>query len=350
MRRRLRILLTALLLAVVVVIGDFVAWHFAVQQMRSGLANWVAARRAAGWSVSTTTPEAGGWPLAATLTLRDVALQGGAPDIPDGLAWQAERVVLRLAPLHPLVLRINAEGAQRLRVADAPDIPYTAGRLQLLVPLQADPSAQALDLHGEALRASIPVAGADDALTLDRLDVDAVVNPTAPRGQAAVSMSVKADAIGLPSRRNWPLGPRIASVVLDAALNGPLPNAVGLTACAAAWRDDGGSLEVRHVETHWGPLGLTGTATLALDPELQPMGTGTAQVTGYAKTLDALARNGLMSRSAATTAKAVLSLLASSPGDGSPSEAEVPLSLRYRTLSMSQMPLVRLKELDWPQP
>ena len=137
---------------------------------------------------------------------------------------------------------------------------------------------------------------------------------------------------------------------MDAALNGPLPDAAGLTAVATGWRDDGGSLEVRHVETHWGPLGLTATATLALDPELQPMGTGTAQVTGYAETLDALARNGLMSRSAATTAKAVLSLLADTPGDGGPSEVDVPLSLQYRTLSMRQVPLVRLPELDWPPP
>ncbi len=348
MRRRLWLLLTALLLALV--IGDGLIWHFAEQQMRTGLANWVAARRATGWSVSTTRPQAGGWPLAATLTLRDVALQGGAPDIPGGLAWRAERVVLRLALLHPLALQIEAEGAQHLRVSDAPDIPYTAGGLRLLVPLRADPSAQALDLHGETLRATVPVAGADDALTFDRLDVDAVLQPTAPQGQAAVSMSLKANGIGLPARLHWALGQRIASVVLDAALNGPLPDAIGLTACATKWRDDGGSLEVRHVQTKWGPLGLAATATLALDPELQPMGTGTAQVTGYAETLDALARNGLMSRSAATTAKAVLSLLANTPDDGSPSEVQVPLSLQYRTLSMRQVPLVRLPELDWPQP
>ena len=347
MRRRLWMLLIALLL--VAAIGDTLAWHFATQRMRAGLANWVAARRATGWSMSSATPEAGGWPLAATLILRDVALQGGAPDIPDGLAWRAEHVVLRLDLLRPLVLRIDAEGAQHLRVADAPDIPYTAARLQLLVPLPADPSAQAIDLHGEALRASIPVAGAADALTLDRLDVDAVLHPAAPQGQAAVSMSVKADGIGLPSRLNWALGPRIASIVLDAALNGPLPDATGLTAAATSWRDDGGSLAVQHIETHWGPLGLNATATLALDPELQPMGTGTARVTGYAETLDALARNGRMSRSAATTAKAVLSLLASARDDGSPSEVEVPLSLQYRTLSMRQVPLVRLPELDWPQ-
>jgi hypothetical protein len=346
MRRKRWMFLIALLLAVV--IGDGLLWHFAVQQMRDGLAGWIAAMRANGWSVSATTPEAGGWPLEATLTVGDVALQGGASDIPGGLTWRAERVVLRLGLLHPLVLRIDAEGAQRLRVANAPDIPYTAAQLHLLVPLQADPSGQAVNLRGEALRASIPVAGADDKLTLDRLDVDAVLHPAAPQGQAAVSMLARADGIGLPSRLNWVLGPRITSVELEAALNGPLPEATGLTARAAAWRDHGGSADVRHLEMHWGPLGLTGTARLALDPQLQPAGTGTAHVTGYGEALDALARGGVMSRSAATTAKAVLSLLATSPEGGGPSEVEVPLSLQYRTLSMQQLPLVRLPELDWP--
>jgi hypothetical protein len=339
--------LIALLLTLV--IGDMLAWHFAVRQLRSGLADWVDARRVAGWSVNAARPETGGWPLAATLTLRNVALQGGAPDIPDGIAWRSESVVLRLALLHPLELRIETSGAQQLRVADAPDIPFTAGQLHLLVPLRADPATQAFRLHGEALRAGLLVAGADDALTIDRLDMDALVHPAAAQGQPAMSVTVKGDGVGLPSRLHWPLGPRIASVILEAAMNSPLRDVAGLAAVAKAWRDDGGSLDVQHVETHWGPLRLTATATLALDAELQPMGTGTAQVTGYAETLDALARNGLMSRSAATTAKAVLSLLANAPDDGSASEVEVPLSLQYRTLSMRQVPLVRLPELDWPQ-
>lgn len=242
MRRRLWTFLTALLLAVV--IGDFVAWHFAVQRMRTGLADWVAASKTNGWSVSAATPAAGGWPLAATLTLTDFAVQGGASDIPGGLAWRAHRVVLRLDLLHPLVLQIEAGNPQRLRFADAPEISYTAGQLHLLVPLQADPSAQALDLHGEALHASVPVTGGDDALTIDRLDVDAMLHPAAPQGQAAVSVALKADGIGLPSRPAWPLGPRIDSVVLDAVLNGPLPAAAGLTDGATKWRDEGGSLAI----------------------------------------------------------------------------------------------------------
>jgi hypothetical protein len=44
----------------------------------------------------------------------------------------------------------------------------------------------------------------------------------------------------------------------------------------------------------------------------------------------------------------VLSLVAHSPEDGSPPDVEVPLTLQYRTLSMRQVPLVRLPEVDWP--
>ncbi len=117
---------------------------------------------------------------------------------------------------------------------------------------------------------------------------------------------------------------------------------------AAAWRDGGGSLEVRHLALVWGPLDLTASATLALDDQLQPMGAGSARLVGYAETLDALAAHGAISRSAATATKAVLSLMAHNPEDGSPPDVEVPLTLQYRTLSMRQVPLVRLPEVDWP--
>ena len=59
-------------------------------------------------------------------------------------------------------------------------------------------------------------------------------------------------------------------------------------------------------------------------------------------------RTGAISRSGATAAKAVLSLLASSPENGGPPSVDVPLTLKYGTLSMRQVPLVRLPELDWP--
>jgi hypothetical protein len=344
MRRGLWMLLAALLVAVA--IGDTIVWRVTEQRLRTGLAEWIAAARAAGWTVSASTPQAGGWPLAATLTVRDVALQGGESDIPGGLTWRAEQVVLRITALRPHELQIEAQGAQHLRLAAAPDIPYTAAGLRLVVPLQADPLAQPLDLHGETLQAAIP----GDAVTLDRLDAHAVLNPAAAKGQAAVSLSATAGGIGLPPRQKWPLGARIASISLNATLNGPLSGVAGLTARATAWRDGGGAVEVRHFEMLWGPLGLAGTAQLALDPDLQPTGTGMARVTGYTATLDALVRSGVISRSAATSAKALLFLLTTAPDDGGPSVVAVPLSLQHRVLAMHEVPLVRLPKLDWPPP
>lgn len=346
MRRWLWMIPLALLLAVV--IADTAVWYVVVQQMRNGLDAWVAARRADGWTVSATAPEAGGWPIAATLTLRDLELRGGNADIPHGLSWRADRVELRLSPDDSKTLHIAAAGLQDIRIGDSPTIAYSADRLELLVPLQAPPDAQPLGLHGTALRAHVPVADATDMLTIASLDMDAVVDPTAGRGQSLLSITARAQTIDLPPRADWPLGPDIRALRIAATLQGPASDAPQLAARAAAWRDGGGALELQHVEAEWGPLALDGKGTLTLDPQLQPTGAATADVIGYAATLDALAQHGVLSNSAAVAAKAVLSLLAVAPKDGGPSEVEVPFSLQNDTLSMHQVPLMRLPELDWP--
>ena len=142
--------------------------------------------------------------------------------------------------------------------------------------------------------------------------------------------------------------PVISDAAVEGVLNGPLPPGPGLAARATAWRDGGGSLELHRLAITWGPARVDATATLALDEDLQPMGAGTGKIAGYGAALDALAANAVLSRSAATAAKAVLSLLANPSAEGQPEEVEVPLALQFRTLSVRQVPLVRLPELDWP--
>ncbi|MBS0642377.1 MAG: DUF2125 domain-containing protein, partial [Proteobacteria bacterium] len=163
-----------------------------------------------------------------------------------------------------------------------------------------------------------------------------------------VQFSFSSEAIGLPGTLRWALGPNISSLALDGKLNGPLPPVQDVRRWAEAWRDGGGSLEISHLAAGWGPLGMSGGATLALDEQLQPMGSGNAKLVGFAEALDRLAAAGVLTKSAATAAKAVLSLLAGSAAGDDPPTVEVPLTLQYRTLSMRQVPLVRLPELDWP--
>jgi len=348
MRRARWLIPAGMLLAVAA--ADTAVWYFTVRTMRAGLEEWVAARRGDGWQVSAASPEAGGWPVAATLTLADFEINGGAADVPGGVSWHADRVTLRLTPRDPRHLRIEAGGVQRLRVSDVPAIAYGAGELHLLVPLRGDPSEQVLELRGRNLRAHVAAGTVTDLTTVASLVARIAVHPAAGRDEAAVSLAATADEIGLPSHEDWALGQRVRSLSVDGAIDGPLPVATSVTARATEWRDAGGSTRVQRVALHWGALDLTAHASLSLDHQLQPAGAATADVSGYAPTLDVLARHGAISDSAAVAAKAMLSLLAATPADGGPSQVEVPLTLHGGTLSMHDIPLLRLPHLDWPAP
>ena len=345
MRRRRRLWVILLATPLILLAADTLYWWIAVSNLEHGFAAWQAERRAAGWSEQHATPTRGGWPLAATLVVPAMSLARGNPDSPGRQAWSAERLVLSVALARPGRLEIAAEGRQRLRLAGTAEVPLTADRLRLVLPLRAGPWPAFADLVADNLHADTPIGG-DASVRSLRLHLD--FSPEAQSGAPALEFSLKAEAISPPSGIVRPLGPRIANLEMDGALNGPVPVGRTLAEQAAAWRDGGGSLEVRHLALVWGPLDLTASATLALDDQLQPMGAGSARLVGYAETLDALAAHGAISRSAATATKAVLSLMAHSPDDGSPSDVEVPLTLQYRTLSMRQVPLVRLPELDWP--
>ncbi len=349
MRRRRRLWIVLLATPLVLMAADALYWHLAERNLEDGFAAWITGWRASGWAATVGQPVRGGWPLAATLTVPDVVLKGGDPDIPGGLTWKTDRLVLRTALLRPGLLEVASEGMQRLRLAEGPDIPYTADQLRMTLPLQQGAPPRSAAITAEALRAGMPAGGdATASLMIGSLDMHLEFKPAAQSGEAALGFSVNAEAVGLPAPFARLLGPRIASLTLQGALDGPMPRAHVLGERASAWRDGGGTLEIQHLAVDWGPLDLTASATLALDEQLQPMGTGSARVIGYAETLDALATHGIISKSAATAAKAVLSLLAHTPEDGGAPDVEVPLTLQYRTLSMRQVPLVRLPELDWP--
>jgi hypothetical protein len=345
MRRRRGLWIILLATPLMLLAAVTLYWWIVVSNLEHGFSAWETAQRTAGWSEQHGPPVRGGWPLAATLTVPAMSLAGGNPTLPGGLAWTADRLVLRVALPQPQLLEIMPEGSQRLRLAAYAEIPYTAARVRLVFPLRAAPWPSYMDLIADNLHAETPLGGAASVQSL-HLHLD--FTPEAQSGEPALAFALQAEAVSPPSGIVRPFGPRIANLEADGALNGPVPVGHTLAEQAAAWRDGGGSLEIQRLAVVWGPLDLTASATLALDDQLQPMGAGSARLVGYAETLDALAAHAAISRSAATATKAVLSLMAHNPQDGSPPDVEVPLTLQYRTLSMRQVPLVRLPELDWP--
>jgi hypothetical protein len=333
MRRGVRFVLPSALL-VALIAGHTALWFAATDHLSVGFDAWMARSRHEGWQVDAGPRQRGGWPLAATLTVPDLTLSGGAPHVAGRITWHADSVVLTLAAQAPSLLGVDIPGAQTLQIEPGPVRAFQAERMHLDVPFTPAPGAPVASLEIRNLRG--------DEVTIGLLTGQVTAGP-------APSLDTSAEAIELPSTQEWAFGRRISSLAIDATLHGGLPPPGSVTASATAWRDNGGSIDVTHLALGWGPLGLSATGKFSLDDQLQPTGTADLHVVGYAKSLSVLAAQHVITADAALAATAVMTLLAHVPQDGGAPEVEVPLTLRGGKLLLGNTPLVRVRPLAWPR-
>ncbi|MEA2729162.1 MAG: hypothetical protein QOF70_3637 [Acetobacteraceae bacterium] len=327
--------------------GEAAYWRISAERLRTGYQAWVAAQDSRGWDVGSGPISIGGWPGEAAITVPNLTLRHAGPTVPGDVNVASAGVRLAVSLFSPSSLHLSLMGPMHVRAGELPDVIVTGDETSASVPLrQTGPLS--VELHGRGLR--LEAATGAWHVTVGLLNAKAEIAADAPadQSQPAATFVLSSEAIALPAGVKWPLGSNISSLVVEGRVNGALPNSGDITRWAEAWRDGGGSLEITHLTMGWGPLGLTSSATLALDDQLQPMGSGNGRIVGYAETLDRLAAAGMLSKSAATAAKAVLSLMAGTSDNDEPSSVDVPLTLQYRTLSIRQIPLVRLPEVDWP--
>lgn len=327
-----------------VLLGAHVAyWNWAAHSLRQGIDTWAGAWRQDGWQVETGPIAVAGWPDRVAARLSSLRLTHSGNGAAGGMGIVADGAVVSLSLWWPSSLSIDLTGEERVTLPGRDPFAVRSDVLTITAPL-ARTATMPMTLRGHAVR----VEGGDGRWVTAVTDLEGQATPSSTdRGEAAVLFALDARGIDLPNAVRWPLGGLIRDLAAQGVLNGPFPPARRLADQAGAWRDGGGSLDVRKATVDWGPLHLTGSATLALDEDLQPMGSGIARASGYVEALDRMAAAGVLTRSAATVAKAMLSLLAGDGAEDAQTEVEVPLSLQYRTLSMRQVPLVRLPELDW---
>lgn len=350
MKRGLRIGLVALPLLLAG--AHYAYWRISVDRLEQGLAIWRTQRQRAGWTIETGAPQRGGYPLAATVTVPSVRLHGDMMDalgvLPGGLTWNAERVVLQVKLIQPRLLQISATGAQQLQVADSPEIPFRADQLRLVFPLEPG-FPRWSDLTIAQLRAGVPTGDTAVGVTVGAFRAHGDLRPAAPQGEAAVTFALRAETIRLPGTIPWALGPDVARVDLDGFIGGPLPRGGTPAQAAIQWRDGGGTIEVGALRVDWGKLAVNASATLALDEQLQPMGTGAARIVGQTEALDALVDSGALTPRAAQMVRTMIALFAAPAaqpiGDGA---VEIPLTLQDRRLLTRQLPLGRVPVLQWP--
>ena len=295
------------------------AWTYVTDRLRTQYLAGLDGLRQQGWQVTSEPPRRSGWPLAATLQVGPLALDGRSVGVP--LAWSATGAELGFHIRRPTILQIVPTGLQRIRVGQAPEVTLTAAALEV-------------QANGETLQA----AGQDLVLALPGGEARAGAMQ-ARTGGLAVQAALT--AVQLPDPRL----PPVQRVTLDATLTQAVPAAADLIRQAMQWRDRGGVVEVRAFGAQAGELVVQATGTVRLDAALQPALEGTAILRGYRPSLDAMVQAGAIPASAALAVNAVLSLLS---GRGGQAGATVPVRLEDGVLSLAGFPLMRLPALEWP--
>jgi hypothetical protein len=306
-----------------------------------------AAPPAEGFTIGWDRYEVSGFPLALRVTIEQPVF--GQSSIEPGYEGHAPLLVGEARPW----------ALERWR--------FTAARGAQLT-IQPGPARPAITVEATALSGTVQPRQNDPTASNPGTDVTLVADTIAIAGQAQLAIAHAAAQAAVPAhgvashRDTWlsasldltgvtlpvavpPLGKTIEHLATTAAVKGSIPGGPHRQALAA-WRDDGGTLEIGRFDLNWGDLQLGAKGTLALDEALQPIGALTALIRGYNEIIDALVAQGSMRSGDAAMAKLALGLLAKEGPDGK-YEISAPLALQNGYVFLGPARLSRMPIFTW---
>jgi hypothetical protein len=344
MKRPIRMIAAVLALAL---FAWTLVWMLAANRITKRFDEWRAAQAEAGVAIGYSAFEVKGWPFGWRAIVESPSAQGsGAAQ----WAWSGERLVASVDPrdLSRVALRLPGEQKARFGAGDlATDLALRAADPQGFLVFDDRGRVDRLDLEFEAAElhtnfTAEPLAARRIALTLAPHRPADVTHET-----DTLDLSLRANAVRLPAPAPAlaALGRDIAAVELDARVQGKITGG-RLADALAAWRDDGGTLDVRRIAVSWGPLYLAGDGTLALDEQNRPMGAASARIAGYGETIDALAQAGAIEPTAGALAKMGMNFLGRiDPLAGNRRTVTVPISAQDGIVSVERFKLFRVPPL-----
>lgn len=335
------------LLVLLAAAGWSLAWLRIADRTRSEVEGWIAGRRADGLKVDYTTIVVTGYPLHWRVTVGQPNMAGAGPT---EWTWQGYAVEADLSPWSMHEVPVRFPGDQRFsvgagNVAETWTLNAARPNGRAVVDERGRLDHLALDLGDVTLTRAVDL----QPTHAEHFTADADLHRGTGDLQAAdhqadvFDLALALDNATLSHTPAQVLGAQVAHAELNLSFKGRLPGGT-LANSIAAWRDDGGTIEINRAAVKWGPVDADGNGTLALDEQNRPLGAFTARWRGYDETIDALQSTGQLKPFPAAGAKIALRALARQNKDGD-GEVQIPLTAQDGRLFVAGFPLLPLPAL-----
>jgi hypothetical protein len=304
-------------------------WFAAAVQIERATADWAASARAQGYAVEHGAIAVGGFPFAFRIDLAAPAVAMAAGPLP--WRFRAERLRVTLPPFNPDRLQVVSDAAIELAVGAAADDAVTILSRTARLETRLTPGAP-VHVTFESLAA---------ASARYRLPTAAHAEIRVESGAAATVVAAAFRDATVPVAADWPLGPKIERLAATVAFKGAWPDGP-IAAALAAWRDEGGIVEVTAFDLAWNGVGASATGTLALDRELRPLAAFAGSVRGLDAAVDAILGAQRLSAAQAAAIKVGVRLLGRKNSQAGADTVEVSATVQDGRVFIGAIPIARV--------
>lgn len=345
--RNIRIGLTVLVVMISVAVVYVLFWWGMAYQFRETVNGWVELRRAEGYQVKHAGFRLSGFPLLLRMEMKEPAFAAGG-DTPSW-SWRGDKAVVEAYPWNPWRVTVGLAGEYRLDVVQkGGPVTYTGAAEEFTArfptgggrPPQGELTVRNFSLSDAG---TARAAAARAVIKIDRLSSGNVDYRT-----PTVAFRLEAEGVKAPGILALPLGGDISLLAVEGSVLGAIPPGPWPEALTV-WRDAGGTLELKRLDTVLGPLTLNAGGTMALDASAQPIGAFTAKVQGFFETVEELRKGGFISGKDAVTATAVLGAMARKSRDGGPTTLNLALTIQDRRIYAGPVAFAELPAIPWDE-
>lgn len=346
-------------------------WLAMAKMTEASIDKWSRDAHADGIAASWSEVQISGFPF--RVTSRFSAPVIALPSDTGLQRWQAPDLTVSYFLFSPNRLRIDAPGSHIIAYAGdgQPDgqasIELSSARLDLHIAPDDDfPDEIELHLSGLTARMEDGSEWHIDSLAVEfkRREPGSAAEPTTGSdGMASAVARLHLTGLEIPASLAGIFDPNMDRLDLDLALAGDLPIDDLWRAEAgefAAWRDDGGFVQVRAARLDWGTVSARAQGQLKLDQDLQLQGRIEARATGLLDIVQTMHDAQMIGTNTATIARLAIVGFGTTgppadPPDGAPDEADpiggdavnVTFSISDAAVFLGPVRLLRIPPLNW---